>query len=68
MKVKEFIATLKNLDPELQVMIDATKEGSEMFHFIAVAEVEEIEIDGSEKIVAVFSDDAAVNFDNLNDN
>ncbi len=68
MKVKELMEQLSNLDPELQVMIDVTKEGSEMFHFTAVVEVEEIELEGSEKIVAVFSDEAAINFDNLNDN
>ncbi len=54
MNVRQLRELLKHLDQDLEVMIDTTKEGSEMFHFEGLDGVEEVELDNKEKIVALF--------------
>lgn len=68
MKVRELIEQLQELDPDLEVMIDITKDGEKMFHFVGIVEAEEVTIDDNEKIVVLFSPDTVIRFDRLNDN
>lgn len=49
MKVRELIEQLQELNPDLEVMIDITKNGEKMFHFVGVVEAEEVTIDDDEK-------------------
>lgn len=60
MKVIDAIIALQQLDPNMDVMIDATTPNMEMFHILSVASIEKAEIEddmltGKMRSVALFS-------------
>lgn len=47
-KVKDLQQKLKGLDPEMPVMVDITKPGMDMFHFVCVSDADMAETDQQE--------------------
>lgn len=43
MKVIDAIIKLQQLDPNMTILLDVTPQGSKMFHFAELAEIEEVE-------------------------
>ncbi len=51
MKAIDLIIRLQQLPPNMEVMFDATNDGSEMFKLVSVDECEEIETESREKFI-----------------
>jgi len=47
MKVIDLIIKLQDLDPNMQVLVDVTKDDSNMFRLVELAEAEEVGIEGN---------------------
>jgi len=51
MKVIELITALQEMDPNQEVMFDATKDDAEMFKFVSIDDVAEIQTSEGEHFV-----------------
>lgn len=56
MKAIDLIIKLQQLDPDKQVMIDVSPNGSEMFHLLPVSNIDEVECSGGENVIMLFAD------------
>ncbi len=66
MKVIDLIIALQDLPPNMNVMMDVTPTGSNMFHFKEVACIEPTETDIGHSFIGIYPVESEIS--NLNDN
>ena len=67
MKVIDALIALQKLDPNIDLAVDMTKDGSGVFRFVLVESIEEIGLPDDTKIAAVFLYDT-VSIDKIQNN
>lgn len=66
MKVKDLMVKLSLLDPNMDVMVDKTREDAEMFKFESLLSVDEVETEDGSKFIGLFGKEYEEEKHNLN--